>query len=394
MKCVNYFFMTLFAQNFVKILNRSAMLCLKILPRSASKIPYKNSNHISKQSLKIKYYNFVVVELLRKILFPVSLLYAMVVRFRNYCYDKGVFKSKSFRTPIICVGNLSVGGTGKTPMIEFLVSLLKKEFKVAVLSRGYRRKSLGFILADSDTSVEALGDEPFQIYTKFPEITVAVDADRQNGISILEDKKCADLILLDDAFQHRKVRPDFSILLTAYGNLYTDDWYLPTGNLRDSKQQAKRADVIVVTKCPTAMSEAERKSIEHKLNPESHQRLLFSRLSYSTMLKGSDGDIHLEGLKHKKITLVTGIANPEPLLAHLKKEGVVFDYMRFKDHHFFTENELNQLREKECILTTEKDYARLSNRLQNLYFIAIKHEFSNADKEILENRLKSVLNSS
>ena len=324
-------------------------------------------------------------------LFPVSLLYAIVVKFRNYCYDKGIFKSKSFRTPIICVGNLSVGGTGKTPMIEFLVSLLKDDFKVAVLSRGYRRKSRGFILADSDSDVESLGDEPFQIHSKFPEITVAVDADRRNGISILANKKSPDLILLDDAFQHRKVKSDLAILLTAYGNLYCNDWYLPTGSLRDSRQQAKRADIIVVTKCPKVMSDVERTAIAHKLNPEPHQRLLFSWLSYSPMLKGSNADIHLDVLKDKNVTLVTGIANPEPLLAHLKKKGVVFDHLRFKDHHFFTENELKQLREKDCILTTEKDYVRLSKKLNNLHFIVVKHEFSKVDKEVLENGVRQIM---
>ena len=330
------------------------------------------------------------MEVLRKILFPVSLIYGMVVRFRNYCYDKDIFKSTSFSTPIICVGNLSVGGTGKTPMIEFLVTLLKKEFKVAVLSRGYRRKSQGFILADSKTSVEAIGDEPFQIYKKFPEITVAVDADRRNGILTLEEKKEPDLILLDDAFQHRKVKPNFTILLTAYFNLYTDDQYLPTGSLRDDRAQATRADVIIVTKCPTDISEGDMKSIKDKLAPKSHQSLLFSHLSYSPKLKGLKGNIDLAGIQHKEISLVTGIANPEPLLVYLKKEGVVFNHLRYNDHHFFTEKELSQLRKKECILTTEKDYVRLSDKLDNIYFIEIEYEFSKADKEILENRLRSV----
>lgn len=331
------------------------------------------------------------MQVLRKILFPVSFLYAMVVYLRNYFYDKCIFKSKSYRTPIICVGNLSVGGTGKTPMIEFLVSELSEEFKVAVLSRGYRRKSKGFILADKGTTVQVLGDEPFQIHSKFPEITVAVDADRRNGISALEDKVSPALILLDDAFQHRRVKPDFSILLTAYGNLYTDDWYLPTGNLRDSKREAKRADLIIVTKCPPNLSDKVRDSIIRKLKPKTYQHVLFSYVAYDALLKGRDKDIPLEKFKDKKITLVTGIANPEPLVSHLKKEGIDFDHLRFQDHHFFTEKELAQLRKRDCIITTEKDYVRLKDGLKNLYYILIKHKFIGDDKEILDNRLKEIM---
>lgn len=331
------------------------------------------------------------MQVLRKILFPVSLLYAMVVHLRNSFYDKGIFKSKSYRTPIICVGNLSVGGTGKTPMIEFLVSELSQEFKVAVLSRGYRRKSKGFMLADKDMTVEVLGDEPFQIHSKFPEITVAVDADRRNGISILEDKVCPALILLDDAFQHRRVKPDFSILLTSFGNLYIDDWYVPTGNLRDSKREAKRADLIIVTKCPPNLNGKVRNSITRKLKPKPHQHVLFSYLAYDALLKGIDKDIPLEKFKSKKITLVTGISNPEPLVSYLKKEGIDFDHLQFQDHHFFTERELIQLRRKDCIITTEKDYVRLKHSLKNLYYILIKHKFIGDDKEIFDNRMKEIM---
>lgn len=331
------------------------------------------------------------MQVLRKILFPISLIYAMVVLLRNYFYDKGIFKSKAYRTPIICVGNLSVGGTGKTPMIEFLISELSQEFKLAVLSRGYRRKSKGFIVADKDTTVEALGDEPFQIHSKFPKITVAVDAERQNGISILEDKISPDLILLDDAFQHRSVKPNLSILLTAYGNLYTDDWYLPTGNLRDSRREAKRAELIIVTKCPPNLNDQVRNSITCKLKPKSYQHVLFSYMAYDTLLKGIEKDVPLEKFKDKKITLVTGIANPEPLVSYLKKEEIDFNHLRFKDHHFFTEKELAQLRKRDCIVTTEKDYVRLKDSLKNLYYILIRHKFIGSDKEVLNDRLKEIM---
>ena len=193
--------------------------------------------------------------LLRKIAFPISMVYALVVYLRNFLFDVGILKEISFKTKTICIGNLSVGGTGKTPMIEYLIEMLGNSYKVAVLSRGYRRKSKGFILATPKSTVEKLGDEPYQIYSKYPEIVLAVDGDRCNGISNLENTLNLDVILLDDAFQHRKVRPHYSILLTAYDDLYINDWYLPTGNLRDAKKEAKRANIIVVTKCPNDLSE-------------------------------------------------------------------------------------------------------------------------------------------
>ena len=185
-----------------------------------------------------------MLQLLRKIAFPISLIYALVVHVRNFLFDTGVFSSKSYRIPTICVGNLSVGGTGKTPMTEYVLRILA-ERNTAVLSRGYKRKSDGFYLANAKSTVLELGDEPYQIHRKFPEVAVAVDADRRNGIEKLEKLVNPEVIVLDDAFQHRKVKPTFSILLTTYQNLYVDDWYLPTGSLRDAKKEAKRADLII-----------------------------------------------------------------------------------------------------------------------------------------------------
>jgi len=316
---------------------------------------------------KIKYYIFVAVQLLRKIVFPISLIYGFVVLVRNYLYNIGLFKSTSLDTPTICIGNLSVGGTGKTPMVEYLISLLKKDYKVAVLSRGYKRKSEGFVLASTESTVEELGDEPYQIHAKFPEATVAVDADRRNGISILEERIKPDIILLDDAFQHRKVKPSYSILLTSYNNLYSEDWYLPTGNLRDSKREAKRANIIIITKCPPSLSEDERQSILRKLKPKPHQKVIFGYLVYDKT--------HLDALLNRKFTLVTGIADPSPLVSFLKKEGLNFENLRYSDHHFFTEEEIRTLNTKEHVLTTEKDYVRLQGKVSNLSFIGVKHAF-------------------
>ena len=203
------------------------------------------------------------MQLLKMLLFPFSVLYGIVVYFRNRFYDWGVFKSKSYKTAIICVGNLSLGGTGKTPMIELLIGLLRNTHKVAVLSRGYKRKSHGFVLANVNSTVEDLGDEPYQIFSKFLDVTVAVDSDRQNGIAILERDIKPDVILLDDGFQHRKVKPGLSILLTSFTSLYSNDWYLPTGKLRDSRREAQRADFIIVTKNPVDSKEAQHLKIKN-----------------------------------------------------------------------------------------------------------------------------------
>lgn len=350
---------------------------------------------------KIKYYIFAPVRLLRKILVPFSLVYALVVHIRNYCYDVGVFKSKRFATPTICIGNLNVGGTGKTPMAELLISLLRDDYRVALLSRGYRRESSGFLMAGEKSTVGDIGDEPYQIHSKFPGIIVAVDADRQNGISMLEHKSAPDVIVLDDAFQHRKVKYGLSILLTVYGNLFVDDWYLPTGNLRDSKREAKRADVIIVTKCPPAMDGSERQRIARKLKPEPHQQLFFSCLEYAKNLKGSSSsrsqdpervpERSLDEVSNKKITLVTGIADPDPLVAHLEKAGLTFEHLRFKDHHAFTEKEVRQLRNKELLLTTEKDYTRLKGKMEHLYYLPIRHRFLGDGRKALEDRLKNFM---
>ena len=331
------------------------------------------------------------MQLLRKILFPVSLVYALVVYLRNYFYDKGIFSSKSFETPTVCIGNLSAGGTGKTPMVELLIALLKDNFKVAVLSRGYRRKSKGFVLADNEATVETLGDEPFQIFSKFPDITLAVDADRRNGIEILEKRMQPDVILLDDAYQHRKVSCGFSILLTSFGNLYVDDWYLPTGNLRDSKKEASRAAIIVVTKCPSDLSVDARNAIMVKLKPEPRQKILFSYLDYDDTIKAVDDSISLEELRTKEVTLVTGIANPQPLLDYLKSKGLRFEHLKFKDHHDFSASELAVLREKQCILTTEKDFVRLKDKVDNLYFIPVKHRFFDDGESVLKRRLQEFM---
>jgi tetraacyldisaccharide 4'-kinase len=305
-------------------------------------------------------------------------------------YDHGLLPSKTYKTPTICVGNLSVGGTGKTPMIEELIAHFQHTHKIAVLSRGYRRKTTGFVLVTPKSTPEEVGDEPLQIASKFPGITVAVDADRQRGISILEDTVHPGLILLDDAFQHRKVTPSFSILLTGYDYLYKDDWYLPSGNLRDGKNQAKRADLLIVTKCPRNLSEESRSRIRRKLNPAEGQQVLFCYFAYDDHLKGFEEGIYLEELRNKKVTLVTGVANPEPLVSYLQKKGLSFEHLIFNDHHFFTEKEFDLFNSRPHVLTTEKDYTRSKGKMNKLSYIPVRHEFLGNGREVFEEWLAAL----
>lgn len=311
----------------------------------------------------------------RKILYPFSILYDGVTRMRNCAYDKGWKKSTKFKIPVISVGNLSVGGTGKSPMVEHLVSFLKDDYRVAVLSRGYKRKTNGYIEVSVSSTSEEVGDEPLQIKRKFPEITVAVCANRIEGIHQLEAK--SELVVLDDAFQHRKVKPAFSILLTPFDDLFMDDLVLPAGNLRESKKGFERADVIVVTKCPQRVAYAKLQEIQFRMKLKEHQSIYFTSIGYGKEIQGRNESLTLEYLKDKEFTLVTGIANPEPLVAFLKQHSFQFDHLRYPDHHHFSEGEIEKLHKEDLILTTEKDFQRLSHRLDKkaLYFLPIKTEF-------------------
>lgn len=334
------------------------------------------------------------MKLLRYILFPVVPFYYLVTWLRNKCYDLGLFKSTSYNFPVICVGNLSVGGTGKTPMIEYLIRLLSSEYKLATLSRGYKRKTEGFIVADHQTTVADIGDEPFQFYNKFKDVIVSVDANRVEGIENLQALPTApEVILLDDAFQHRKVKAGFYILLTAYSKLYAKDFVLPTGDLREPRAGANRANVIVVTKCPVGILEAEKNKIRKLLNVANHQTVVFSEIVYANTIMSVETELPLAHLKDKPFTLVTGIANAQPLVDFLNEKGLKFEHLNFKDHHDFTETEINLLKEKAFILTTEKDFMRLyaefTNTKASLFYLPIEVKIDKA--ELFNTLVKSFL---
>ena len=317
------------------------------------------------------------MKLLRKMFFPIVPIYYLVTGLRNKLFDLNILKSKSYNIPIICVGNLSVGGTGKTPMIEYLIRLLKNDHSIATLSRGYKRQTSGFLLANSETKVGELGDEPFQFQYKFNDILVAVDEDRQNGIEhLLALNSPPGVILLDDGFQHRKVKAGLSILLTQYNKLYVNDMVLPTGDLRESKSGAKRADIIIVTKCPKELDDLKKEVIRKKLKLNSNQKLFFSFISYQDTICNLEKSIPIDNLASVHFTLITGIADSKHLIDHLKSKGLIFDHINFKDHHNFNEKDIDKFRNQELILTTEKDFMRLQNKVDSpkLYYLPIKTE--------------------
>ena len=321
----------------------------------------------------------------RKILKPLAILYGEVVKVRNKMYDKGTLKSTKFDMPIIVVGNLSVGGTGKSPMIEYLVRLLQKEYKIAVLSRGYKRTTKGFQLANSTSTALEIGDEPLQFYKKFTDILVAVDTKRVNGIKQLKSlENPPEIILLDDAFQHRKVEAGFNILLTPYSKLYVDDSMLPSGDLRENIVGAKRADIIIVTKCPDNLTEIEQFEITKKLHIELTQTVFFTKIEYDNSVISKSKEIQLSDLNEYEILLVTGIAKTKPLTEFLKLKNIKFNHLKYKDHYSFKKKDIVKIKtdfdkiiaKKKVILTTEKDFVRnFENVAYEVYYLSIQTKF-------------------
>ncbi len=318
-----------------------------------------------------------MIQFFRWILFPFAIMYDLVTTIRNALYSAQILKSTSFQVPIISVGNLSVGGTGKTPQIEYLVRLLQEEKQLAILSRGYKRTSTGFLQVAAQHTAQEVGDEPLQYFKKFPTVQVAVDANRVHGVEALLLKNPAvDVVLLDDAFQHRKIKAGLSILLTSYASLYTADYVLPTGNLRESRSGAKRADIVVVTKCPASLSEAAQEQTIQQLQVASRQQVFFTQISYANSVRGTGIEIPVATLSSYKVLLVTGIANPLPLQEKLDSLGIVYTHVKYADHHAFSKKDCETIQQKfeevagqkKIILTTEKDHVRLSGKLTDLYF--------------------------
>lgn len=321
------------------------------------------------------------MKLARFLLYPFAVLYDLITSIRNLFFDIGIFKQTSFNVPVIIVGNLSVGGTGKTPQIEYLIRLLNHTYKIAVLSRGYKRKTKGHVLLNESHSAEDVGDEPLQYFKKFNSINVAVNENRVEGVQKLLSEKEQDVILLDDAFQHRKIKGSFYILLTKFNDLFVEDFLLPSGNLRESRAGAKRADVILVTKCPQYLDKNKQEIIQNKLS-KYNKPVFFTSISYADKTAGNKS-ILINELKNYQVLLITGIANPNPLLSFLDEKEVSFKHLKFSDHHHFSETEINGIQneydaintDRKLILTTEKDYTRLSGKLKELCFLEIETVF-------------------
>lgn len=339
------------------------------------------------------------MKLLRFLLFPFSLLYGLITWCRNLLYDHNILSSKSFQTPIIIVGNLSVGGTGKTPMVEYLVRLLKSSYTIAILSRGYGRNTKGHLNVNKNHKAIEVGDEPLQYFLKFKSVSVAVNERRVAGVQNLLNDASPKVVLLDDAYQHRKINGSFLILLTKYDDLFTDDFLLPTGNLRESGRGANRADVIVVTKCPESLTKNQQDVITFKLS-KFNKPILFSAISYASVTKGSFS-YSIAQLISKEIVLITGIANPAPLLEYLKKNKINFHHLKYPDHHDFSKKDVKEINttfmnldsNEKILLTTEKDYVRLQDKLPQLSFLEIETKFLNhKDKEFNSLVLNSISN--
>ncbi len=324
---------------------------------------------------------------------PFSWLYGLGVNIRNMLFEVGLLKSRSFDVPIISVGNITVGGTGKTPHVEYLIELLRYKFNVAVLSRGYKRKSRGFIIADNNTKVDAIGDEPYQMKTKFPQVTIAVDKDRCHGIEQLTDNSIAkdiDVILLDDAFQHRYVKPGVNILLVDYHRLIIYDTLLPAGRLREPLSGKNRADIVIITKCPVTLKPMDYRVITKAMNLYPYQQLYFTCIDYKNLAPIYCGEERpLDSIANENVLLLTGIASPEQMKMDIEPHCKSITTMTFGDHHDFNAKDIEQINSTfaempspKIIITTEKDSTRifghegLSEEVRhNMYALPIRVKF-------------------
>jgi tetraacyldisaccharide 4'-kinase len=332
-------------------------------------------------------------------------VYLLLIQLRNSLFDWNILKSKQFNFPVISVGNLKVGGVGKTPHIEYLIRLLQNDFKIATLSRGYKRKTKGFILATKKSDIDSIGDEPLQYSTKFDKITVAVDEKRVKGIQKLKElQPNINVVLLDDAFQHRWVKPSLNILITDVTNLYINDFVLPSGRLREMASGSKRADIIIVSKTDKNLTLEKQNKIHQLLKPKKYQKLYFSYVDYgvTTPFTTISKSIINTITANSSVLLLTGIANPIPLFEHLKASYQSVKQLNFKDHHNFNISDIETIKNalnnidgnNKIIITTEKDIMRLSlpkilNIIQDIpiFYIPIEIKFHGDNKQDFDNQI-------
>lgn len=309
----------------------------------------------------------------QKLLYPFSLIYGSVAAFRRWLYRKGVLCAYQAPIPTIGVGNLSVGGTGKTPHVEYIIRLLPEHFNIATLSRGYKRKTKGFVLANDidpkELSAEMIGDEPLQFFTKFPHVKVAVDENRTEGIQQLlqrfPDLQC---IILDDCYQHLKIKkPDLNILITEYAAPYALDYPLPAGRLREFRSAARYADIVIVSKCPENLTEQQRADMTKLLKLQDYQHLFFTAMRYGELAALNECGRKQQITPQTEVVLLTAIAHPEPLIEYLSEKFKIIHHYHFPDHHYFSEKEIEEIKktyfsegiQNRIVVTTEKDSMRL-----------------------------------
>lgn len=343
----------------------------------------------------------------RKILFlPLAWMYGLVMALRNMMFAMGIFHSKKHPVAIIAVGNLSMGGTGKTPHVEYLIEKLKNKYPIATLSRGYGRKTKGFLLANENADASTLGDEPLQYFHKFKNITVAVDEKRNRGVSkLIEQVKGLKIVILDDAYQHRWIERDINILLTDYHNPYNTDYVVPSGTLREFRAGASRADIIIVTKTPTVLSPIVRRKYYEDLKVQPYQKLLFSKIEYDGFVEIATQKKHKTIPTVNTIVLFTGIANSYPLQEFLQKFCSELVVLSFPDHHQFNDRDMTSIKKtfddlftkNKMLITTEKDYQRIMmNPKKELllefpfYYVPIHVTFHHQDAQELDNSLKNL----
>ncbi len=341
-------------------------------------------------------------------LYPLSLIYGLVMTIRNWMYDYKLLKSVDFETPVISIGNITVGGTGKTPHTEYLIRLLKSQFRIATLSRGYKRKTKGFLLVNTTSDVTESGDEPLQMKKKFPGVTVSVCENRVTGVEqLLASEATPDVILLDDAFQHRRINPGLNILLIDYNKPLREDHLLPYGRLRENQKQLRRANIIIITKCPNEIAPITRRIMAKEVFLFPYQELFFTTMVYGQLCpafpEAPKMDLFTDTWR-MGILLVTGIASPEYVIQHVKKLSAEVDTVIFPDHHYFSENDIHLIVQKfyrlqsskRIIVTTEKDLVRLTKQdlltaevKASIYYLPIQVKFLDRegklfDKKILE----------
>ena len=330
---------------------------------------------------------------LRFFLFPFSFVYMLVTSLRNVFFDWGIFKEQVYEVPTLGIGNLSQGGTGKSVAIDYFLSAFKEDYALTVLSRGYGRLSKGFQMASAESTANTIGDEPMMFYQKHTSQRIAVCNNRREGMEKLLSSSSTDhpsFYLWDDCFQHRWVKPDLMILLTTYEKPYFKNFLFPVGTLRELSEGASRAKIIIVTKCPSDISDEERTCFKENMQLRSHQQLFFSTIKYGSFIQNQHRELSLSILEKISFVLVTGIANPSPLVDFLKRKYYAFEHMNYSDHHIFTDNDIEKIKEKSngrMVLTTQKDYVRLSTKFSSelLFFLSIEMEIlGDQEKELLD----------